>query len=329
VAFHKQIDMSDASARNLKTVSLQRVKRATFALRPFADGEWKVVSVLADNVQDLRPEGRTGSHSLRLDPYQWAKGLSVSSFHVPATFDDYGALTTNLFDRQMQNGSLAAPVPLTARLGRVDFFPGRIYRFRCSHIPNDTLIAFLDYREEPPKGMPSDSDRRNKAVFTDAEIAAMRKASPDKAVRETFARLFPGWTVTGGNQKPFGGGEWAYVGYFKRYCGRSNVCNVFPKSQEGICISRYVTLPMESPELNLSVCCPAAASIGGGFTVGVSVNDSQFETFDVHDATWQDRNIWLDKWAGKRVKIDVRMYPRRGTKFWEACWSKIEVGQSQ
>ena len=151
VRFKKDIDVSDATARNLKTVSLLRVKRAMFAVRPFSGGEWKVMSVLADNDQSLYPGGRSGRHVLRLDPYACDRGLSVSSFHQPSTYDDYGAVTTNMLDRQLASGAQAAPISLRPRRGAVDFFPGRIYRFRNSHLPIDTLIAFLEYREEPLK----------------------------------------------------------------------------------------------------------------------------------------------------------------------------------
>jgi len=163
-------------------------------------------------------------------------------------------------------------------------------------------------------------------VFTDAEISAMRKMDPDKAVRTAFSRLFPDWKVTGENRKPYGDGEWAYVGYFKSCCGRNDVCNTFPKDKDGpVCISRTVTLPKSMPELNLSVTCPAAASIGGGFTARIFVDGQEIDSFDVFDATWQDRKVSLGKWSGKKVKIEVRQQPRKGTLFWEACWSKIDL----
>ena len=172
VRFQKRIDVSDATARNLKGVSLQRVRRATFALRTFVGGAWSVKSVLADGVQQLRFEDGPSRHVLRLDPYEQDRGLTVSSFYQPSAYDDYGELTTNMIDRQVLSGTLAAPVSLAPRAGKVCFYPGRIYRFRNSHQPIDVLIAFLDYRDVTP-----DDDRPSaERLFERAKQEANRIA---------------------------------------------------------------------------------------------------------------------------------------------------------
>ena len=140
--FKKRIDMSDPTLRDLGTVTLPKTRTATFALRHFAEKDWFRQAVTVDNDQSLRINHNGRQHILRLDPFEGRGGLGVSAFYQPSTYDDYGEMSVEQFERLEQSGGLAAPIGCKPTGGSVVFHVGHIYRFRNTHMPIDVLIRF-------------------------------------------------------------------------------------------------------------------------------------------------------------------------------------------
>lgn len=343
-SYKKQIDVTDATMRNMKSIFLPRAKVAKFAIRPFVGGAWKTTSVLVDNEQSLRFHDEQSRHRLLLDPFEEAKGIVVSSYYNPSSFDDYGELTTSLLDDQIAKGAVAQPFQLGSGNSRVRFFPGRIYRFRNSYLPIDALIAFLDYREVPL------DDIRSAAAHTTGFAEAAKGTSPSvlpeqmesqpvldpskfadedstRRVQKALDALFPGWRVRDVKSAQADDAEWQ-SGFVSTWRGLRNVVATHPPSGERpTVLSRTVWLTQRHPVLLVET---ASQSKDADFMLSVKIDGRMAfgpRVVCTPDERPNDRIVVpLEKWRGKQVKIEIE-HACNGWFYEHAFWSKLEIAE--
>ena len=361
-SYKRQLDMTDATVRNLKSIVLPRAKVAKFAIRPFVGGTWETASVLVDNEQALRFHDGQSRHRLLLDPFEEARGIVVSSYYNPSSFDDYGELTPSLFDAQIAKGAVAQPFSLDSGKGRVRFFPGRIYRFRNSYLPIDALIAFLDYCECPSNDVRSATART--AGFSEAKelaerefdrlVGAVKSAGPlvekAKEVAETVGGKIRAANRTVDPEKLkdsnstrrvqktldalFPGWKTTRnaakpvrpdeeIGYVAEICGRRNVLATLPPSRQSpVRLTRTTAVP-ENARLSFAVRKNPTAN--GGLIVQVYANGKRLWEGAVTDGEWLEHAVDLSGFAGKKVKLEIRhvVHPDFGNA--RALWSRLEI----
>ncbi len=147
------IDLSRDRSLDLGDVALVREVSRRFAVRPFAakGDAWHGKSVVPGKEELLLQTKRDSlgnTCTMRLDPYGVDEGTVATHFvWGPNTWDDFGELTPEEFERLEAAGNLpqSEPLKLERELTKVVALkPGHIYRFReKSHWKLDILIAVL------------------------------------------------------------------------------------------------------------------------------------------------------------------------------------------